>query len=217
MGTSNFNLNAMHNGLFMVKSYQPMDKAEFIDGYGVEGTPEQLDEQYQEYVNMYVEADDALPDTLSNISYDLKAKGYDVYTEADNNRVREVRKDNKPVARLTGMPGYYTDAQIDVELLSDSDWVEELVEQGTMDLDDYVVDLAELKDVRNDDDEFVETLDEAWEALDADAYEAFENEVYKVIAKGADKSIVEVVKGYTTALTYNGSFSNGEALFSVAE
>lgn len=217
MGTSNFNLNAMHNGLFMVEDYQPMDKAEFIDVYEAEGTPEQLEEQYQEYVMTYDDRGEALTDTLLNISYDLKAKGYDVYKDANNTLVREVYKDNTPVARLTGLPGYYADAQIDVELLSDSDWVEELVEQGTVDLDDYVIDLAEIQDVRNDDDEFVETLDEAWEALDTDAYEAFENEVYKVIAKGADKSIVEVVKGYTTALTYNGSFSNGEALFSVAE
>lgn len=217
MGTSNFNLNAMHNGLFMVKSYQPMDKVEFIDAYELEGTPDQLDEQYQEYVNMYVEADDALPDTLSNISYDLKAKGYDVYKDANNALVREVRKDNKPVARLTGEYGYYADAQIDVELLSDSDWVDDLLDQGTLYLEDYVLELAAIQDVRDDDGELVETLDDAWDILGPDAYDAFENGIYKVMAKGADKTIVEVVKDYTTALTYNGSFSNGEALFSIAE
>ena len=217
MGTSNFNLNAMHNGLFMVEDYQPMDKEEFIDVYEAEGTPEQLEEQYQEYVMTYDDRGEALTDTLLNISYDLKAKGYDVYKDANNILVREVYKDNKPVARLTGMPGYYADAQIDVELLSDTDWVDDLLNQGTLYLEDYVLDLAELKGVRNDDDEFVETLDEAWDILGPDAYDAFENGIYKVIAKGADNDIVEVVKGYTTALTYNGSFSNGEALFSVAE
>lgn len=217
MGTSNFNLNAMHNGLFMVKSYQPRDKAEFIDAYEVEGTSEQLDAQYQEYVTTYDEGGEALPDTLSNISYDLKAKGYAVYTNDNDVMVREVYKDNKPVARLTGEYGYYADAQIDVELLSDSDWVGELVEQGTVDLDDYVPALASVKDVRDDDGELIETLDDAWDLLGQDAYEAFENELYKVIAKGADNNIVEVVKDYTTALVYNGSFSNGEALFSVAE
>ena len=219
MATSNFNLNGMTNGLNAILPYTPESYDEFVDNGYFEGLPDdELESMYENYLETFSEYDTSVEDTMSNIKYDLQAKGYTL--EEDDTQVK-VFKGNNPVARYEVMYGYYEGAQIEVELLKDKDFIVNLYNTGEFDFEDYITGVAEELNIYIKDDEDLYTprdFEELEDIVDTEIYEKFIAKVYSDIAKDFEaegQEVLKVVQEYTTQLAYGGSFSNGEAMFSV--
>ena len=219
MATSNFNLNGMTNGLNAILPYTPESYEDFLANNDFEGFSEdELEGMYDDYLENYSMYDTSVEDAMSNIKYDLQAKGYTL--EEDDTQVK-VFKGNNPVARYEVMYGYYEGAQIEVELLKDKDFIEDLYNTGELDFEKYITALAEEVNIyiEDEDDLYTPTDFEELEVIvDEDTYDNFVAKVYSDIAKDFEaegQEVLKVVQEYTTQLAYGGSFSNGEAMFSV--
>lgn len=219
MATSNFNLNGMTNGLNAILPYTPESYEDFLANNDFEGFSEdELEGMYDDYLENYSMYDTSVEDTMRNIKYDLQAKGYTL--EEDDTQVK-VFKRNNPVARYEVMYGYYEGAQIEVELLKDKDFIEDLYNTGEIDFEDYITGVAEELNIYIKDDEDLYTprdFEELEDIVDEDTYDNFVAKVYSDIAKDFEaegQEVLKVVQEYTTQLAYGGSFSNGEAVFSV--
>lgn len=219
MGTSNFNLNAMTNGLNAILPYTPESYEDFLANNDFEGFSEdELEGMYEDYVSTFSELDTSVEDTLDNIKYDLQAKGYAL--EEEDTKVK-VFLGNVPVARYEVIYGYYEGAQIEVELLKDKDFIEELYDTGELDFEDYITGVAEELDIYVKDEEDLYTpsdFEELEDIVDTETYNDFVSKVYSDIAeafKAEGQEVLKVVQEYTTQLGYGGSFSNGEAMFSI--
>lgn len=219
MATSNFNLNGMTNGLNAILPYTPESYEDFLANNDFEGFSEdELEGMYDDYLENYSMYDTSVEDAMSNIKYDLQANGYTL--EEDDTQVK-VFKGNNPVARYEVMYGYYEGAQIEVELLKDKDFIEDLYNTGELDFEKYITALAEEVNIyiEDEDDLYTPTDFEELEVIvDEDTYDNFVAKVYSDIAKDFEaegQEVLKVVQEYTTQLAYGGSFSNGEAMFSV--
>ena len=220
MATSNFNLNAMTNGLNVIMPYTPESYEEFVEYYDPEGLSEySLKDMYDDYVENYsLNNDTSVEDTMSNIKYDLQAKGYTL--EEDDTQVK-VFKGNNPIARYEVISGYYEGAQIEVELLKDKDFIEDLYDTGELDFEEYITGVAEERDIYVKDDEDLYTprdFEELEDIVDEETYDDFVAKVYSDVAeefKTEGQEVLKTIQEYTTQLSYDGSFSNGEAMFSV--
>lgn len=220
MATSNFNLNGVTNGLNAILPYTPESYDEFVSNGYFEGLPaDELESMYENYVETFSEYyDTSVEDAMSNIKFALEAKGYTIDESDDKTKVY---LGNVPVARYEVMFGYYEGAQIDVELLKDKDFIVDLYNTGEFDFGDYITALAEEVNIYIDDEDDLYTptdFEELEVIVDEDTYDNFVAKVYSDIAKDFEaegQEVLKVVQEYTTQLAYGGSFSNGEAMFSV--
>lgn len=219
MATSNFNLNGMTNGLNAILPYTPESYEDFLANNDFEGFSEdELEGMYDDYLENYSMYDTSVEDAMSNIKYDLQANGYTL--EEDDTQVK-VFKGNNPVARYEVMYGYYEGAQIEVELLKDKGFIEDLYNTGELDFEKYITALAEEVNIyiEDEDDLYTPTDFEELEVIvDEDTYDNFVAKVYSDIAKDFENEgnlVLKTIQEYTTQLAYGGSFSNGEAMFSV--
>ena len=219
MATSNFNLNGMTNGLNAILPYTPESYEDFLANNDFEGFSEdELEGMYEDYVSTFSELDTSVEDAMSNIKFALEAKGYTLDESDDKTKVY---LGNVPVARYEVMSGYYEGAQIDVELLKDKDFIVDLYNTGEFDFEDYITGVAEELNIYIKDDEDLYTprdFEELEDIVDTETYEKFIAKVYSDVAKDLDKEgnvVLKTIQEYTTQLSYDGSFSNGEAMFSV--
>ena len=219
MATSNFNLNGMTNGLNVIMPYTPASREEFLEYNDPEGlTSEELDDMYEDYVENYYQDETSVEDAMSNIKFALEAKGYTLDESDDKTKVY---LGNVPVARYEVMSGYYEGAQIDIELLKDKDFIVDLYNTGEFDFEDYITGVAEELNIYIKDDEDLYTprdFEELEDIVDTETYEKFIAKVYSDVAKDLEKEgnvVLKTIQEYTTQLAYDGSFSNGEAMFSV--
>lgn len=219
MATSNFNLNGMTNGLNAILPYTPESYEDFLANNDFEGFSEdELEGMYEDYVENYSMYDTSVEDTMLNIKYALQAKEYTL--EEDDTQVK-VFLGNVPVARYEVMYGYYEGAQIEVELLKDKDFIEDLYDTGELDFENYITIVAEELNIYVKDAKDLYTprdFEELEDIVDEDTYDEFVAKVYSEVAKDFEndgKVILKTIQEYTTQLAYGGSFSNGEAMFSV--
>ena len=219
MATSNFNLNGMTNGLNAILPYTPESYEDFLANNDFEGFSEdELEGMYEDYLETFSEYDTSVEDAMSNIKFALEAKGYTIDESDDKTKVY---LGNVPVARYEVMFGYYEGAQIDVELLKDKDFIVDLYNTGEFDFEDYITGVAEELNIYIKDDEDLYTprdFEELEDIVDAETYEKFIAKVYSDVAKDLEKEgnvVLKTIQEYTTQLSYDGSFSNGEAMFSV--
>jgi len=219
MATSNFNLNAMTNGLNAIFPYMPESYEDFLANNDFEGlSDDELEGMYDDYVSTFSDYDTSVEDTMSNIKYDLQAKGYTL--EEDDTQV-SVFKGNTPVARYEVISGYYEGAQIEVELLKDKDFIEDLYNTGELDFEDYITGVAEELNIYVKDEEDLYTpvdFEELEDIVDTETYDKFVAKVYSDIAeefKTDTQEVLKLVQEYTTQLSYGGSFNSGEAMFSI--
>lgn len=219
MATSNFNLNGMTNGLNAILPYTPESYEDFLANNDFEGfSDDELEGMYEDYVENYSMYDTSVEDTMRNIKYALQAKEYTL--EEDDTQVK-VFLGNVPVARYEVMYGYYEGAQIEVELLKDKDFIEDLYDTGELDFENYITIVAEELNIYVKDAEDLYTprdFEELEDIVDEDTYDEFVAKVYSEVAKDFEndgKVILKTIQEYTTQLAYGGSFSNGEAMFSV--
>lgn len=219
MATSNFNLNAMTNGLNAILPYVPESYEDFLANNDFEGfSDDELEVMYDDYVSNFSDYDTSAEDTMSNIKYDLQDKGYTL--EEDDTQVK-VFKGNTPIARYEIILGYYDGAQIEVELLKDKDFIDDLYNTGELDLEDYITGVAEELNIYVKDKEDLYTpvdFEELEDIVDTATYNKFIAKVYSDIAeefKTDMQEVLKVVQDNTTQLSYGGSFSNGEAMFSI--
>ncbi len=219
MATSNFNLNGMTNGLNAILPYTPESYEDFLANNDFEGFSEdELEGMYEDYLETFSEYDTSVEDAMSNIKFALEAKGYTIDESDDKTKVY---LGNVPVARYEVMFGYYEGAQIDVELLKDKDFIVDLYNTGEFDFEDYITGVAEELNIYIKDDEDLYTprdFEELEDIVDTEIYEKFIAKVYTDVAKDLENEgnvVLKTIQEYTTQLSYDGSFSNGEAMFSV--
>lgn len=218
MATSNFNLNAMTNGLNAILPYTPESYEDFLANNDFEGlSDDELEGAYDDYVSTFSDYDTSAENTMSNIKYDLQDKGYTL--EEDDTQVK-VFKGNTPIARYELILGYYEGAQIELELLKDKDFIDDLYNTGELDFEDYITGVAEELNIYVKDKEDLYTpvdFEELEDIVDTATYDKFITKVYSDIAeefKTDMQEVLKVVQENTTQLSYGGSFSNGEAMFS---
>lgn len=214
MSTNNFE-NAK-NGIFVIEEYEPLPYEEWLDDMGYEDNEDAKDEY-----NLIAEDEDrlgmAIADTMDNIIYELRDKGYEVIqtTPYDYKVVGEYEN-----IGLRVQSGYYANAQIIITTQRD----EQLINMDTsMTEEDITKVLYEFVDDYDD----VEYTDDKSYFEDDDEYHLnkvlhnvlwYANDYEEVLDDmlDDDKVVIDVVSQYTTVLKKIGNFSNGEALYEKA-
>lgn len=213
MSTNNFE-NAK-NGIFMIEEYEPLPYEEWLSDMGYEDTEDKKDEY-----NLIAEDEDnldiAIDNTMSNIIYGLKDKGYPVKVVSPYEFVVSGEEGD---IRLRVKSGYYANAQIIITTQRDELLAETNSEEGDIIANVYdFVDEQGYSEYTEDEEDFEDDPEyHLNEVLHNQVTDRFGNyvEVPDDMLED-DKAVIAIVSEYTTPLKRVANFSNGEALYEKA-